>query len=86
MPHQCRCVICGEIGVITPGLPNVLSVAPPTIQPINPDTSASAQSFTEAMEALAPTLPAAPATCIHGYTKCMPCKFPFPDPFTQSPK
>lgn len=25
LPHQCRCAICGEIGVITPGLPNVFN-------------------------------------------------------------
>jgi hypothetical protein len=25
MPHQCRCAICGEIGVIVPGLPNVFA-------------------------------------------------------------
>jgi hypothetical protein len=75
MPHQCRCAICGEIGTIVPGLPNVFAPAPlPTIQPIEPDQSASAQSFREAVAQLDK-----PATCTHGYTVCMPCKFP-PEP------
>jgi hypothetical protein len=70
MPHQCRCAICGEIGTIAHGLPNVFA-QPPTIQPIEPDQSASAQSFREAVAQLDK-----PATCAHGYTVCTRCKFP----------
>lgn len=97
LPHQCRCVTCGEIGVIVPSLPNVFDSMPrayggtggdaktimgntPEVErrktPIVPEETISPYASSRADE-LAPRFADIP-TCTHGYTRCMPCKFPAP--------
>jgi hypothetical protein len=102
LPHQCRCFICGEIGTITPGLPNVFANllegkvdVPPedierraVVQKGDPGphpletrgTSGDSAYASSRADELAPREPppayANVPTCVHGYTRCMPCKFP----------
>lgn len=108
LPHQCRCAICGEIGVITPGLPNVFADMPRAyggtgkadVPPEGVERRAIVPTETSLTDAqlgaaalavvdgayassradfLAPRTEVPYAeipTCTHGYTRCMPCKFP----------
>lgn len=90
LPHQCRCAICGEIGTITPGLPNVFAnlldgkvdTPPEGVErrAIVPTETTSPYASSRADELAPRGEPpyAEVATCTHGYTRCMPCKFPPP--------
>lgn len=95
-PHQCRCAICGMVGVITPALINPFALDPPPYPgeerrktPIVPTgTTGDAAYASSRADELAPRNPPEPRdnkpyadvpTCTHGYTRCMPCKFP-PEP------
>ncbi len=82
LPHQCRCAICGAIGVITPALIN-----PFGLDPIKSGDNAYASSRADELasgdpkpypydDIAAPLSSSAAPTCVHGYTRCMPCKFP----------
>lgn len=74
LPHQCRCAICGEVGVIVPALPNVFGAPLPALpySPVNPITTGGTTGLqlSESGAMLAAT------TCLHGYRICAICKFP----------
>jgi hypothetical protein len=79
LPHQCRCVTCGEIGTIVPSLPNVFADMPRAYggterreKPIVPE-----ETIYDTVAAPLSSYVSVP-TCTHGYTRCMPCKFPAP--------
>ena len=71
LPHQCRCAICGEIGTITPGLPNVFANLLEGKVNETPE-----ERFTYRLDVGGISGDQPPATCVHGYTVCRPCKFP----------
>jgi hypothetical protein len=85
-PHQCRCVICGEIGMITPGLPNVFAENLTANVPDTPPGGVERRAIVPEDTRTVGMVPAlgAPfpfddlATCVHGYVRCMICKFPAP--------
>lgn len=88
LPHTCECQICGATfplgsplgvpagGNIT-GLEKLFPESPyassraDELAPRDPPSSDPAVVWNEAPSVMVPV-------CVHGYTRCMPCKFPTP--------
>lgn len=86
-PHTCRCEKCGAEGTIIPTsmfdataaktiMGNVPIVPTETNFPESPYVSSRADELASAAVGAIGRAYADIPTCAHGYTRCMPCKFP----------